>query len=280
MNSRASSNPSKITELFENNKKFIEELIKENERLRLVNESLRTDIRELEDEHKLDKPSLKERIRFLEDENTVLRQELGDIKQQFNAIEKENCDFSKRYMQVENQNNSLLNLYVATQRLHSALGFKDALEALKEIVISMIGSESFAIFLYDSRYEKLKTIASMGTNGAMADDPLTNAIVAETVQSGDVQIQKPETRDTSSIAACMPMKIDGQVLGVIVLYQLLYHKSEFNAIDYELFDVIGSHAMTVLLSSFCFSKSNALRDTASMSGFIDEITETKLREIA
>src|ERR1051326_6404126 len=51
------------------------------------------------------------------------------------------ADFSSRYIDVEQQNTNLANLYVATYQLHGTLDRDRVLAAIKEVIINLIGSE-------------------------------------------------------------------------------------------------------------------------------------------
>src|SRR5207253_5704035 len=88
-------------------------------------------------------------------ENERLRKRLG-------ALEEENKDYASRYTEIEHQNNNLATLYVASYQLHSTLDFREVIQIVQEIVINLIGAESFAILLLDEKTNELKTIACEG----------------------------------------------------------------------------------------------------------------------
>lgn len=275
MSDKMRARTERIAEMFEGGKKFTEELMQENERLRLVNERLKADIRDVEDERIIDVPNLKERLKLADEENSILRDELKDMKKQYNTIENENWDFSERYLHVEQQNTSLLNLYVATQRLHSTLDFFEALEIVKEIIVNLVGSDVFEIVLYDSDAQRLLPLALEGPFATITNDESMCLIIADTLRSGTVHVLDLEERTTSDHepAACIPLKIGDEVLGMVIVRELLSQKSGFDGVDYELFELIGEHAATVLLASYWFSTSDVLENEASRSKLFRRIAE-------
>src|SRR5437773_260151 len=48
------------------------------------------------------------------------------------------------------------------------------------------------------------------------------------------------------IAAALPLRLDEHVTGGIVLFSLLAHKSGFEDVDYDLFDLLTRHAAIAL----------------------------------
>src|SRR5436305_15297784 len=71
------------------------------------------------------------------------------LKDRIATIEEESRNYSARYVEVEQQNTNLANLYVASYQLHGTLQRDRVLGALKEIVINLIGSEELVIWEVD-----------------------------------------------------------------------------------------------------------------------------------
>src|SRR5207253_607946 len=140
----------KFLELFNKGKEFTEELLRENQRLRYRLAALETE------------GMGHDEITRLRDQLEQLSEENRRIQERFKAVEEENKDFAHRYVEVEEQNNNLANLYVASYQLHSTLDFREVVQIVQEIVINLVGAESFAILLLDEKTSELKTIASEG----------------------------------------------------------------------------------------------------------------------
>ena len=51
---------------------------------------------------------------------------------------------------------------------------------------------------------------------------------------------------TEGLVACIPLKLDNDVTGLIAIFSLLPHKPGLEALDHELFDLLATHAATAL----------------------------------
>ncbi len=259
----------KFLELFNKGKEFTEELLRENQRLRFRLASLETE---------QGAGAASEEVQRLRAEVQQLTEENRRIAQRFREVEEENKDFANRYIEIEEQNNNLANLYVASYQLHSTLDFREVIQIVQEIVINLIGAESFAILLLDEKTNELKTIASEGEDVMPGTDAISVRLgdgvlgnVAKTgesyyinqdVEGGRVTIDKP--------LAAVPLKIKEHVIGLIAIYKLLQQKDSFSAVDYELFSLLAAHAATAIFSSKLYSQSE--RKLNTIQSFLDLLT--------
>src|SRR5688572_3288458 len=141
----------KFLEIFNKGKEFTEELLRENQRLRYRLASFDED------------PNLShEELGRLRDQLRKLAEENRMIQERFREVEEENKDFASRYIEIEEQNNNLANLYVASYQLHSTLDFREVIQIVQEIIINLVGAESFALLLLDEKTGELRTIAWEG----------------------------------------------------------------------------------------------------------------------
>ncbi len=265
------SRAEKFLELFNKGKEFTEELLRENQRLRYR-------IATLETEHGAGSTEEVQRLRA---EIQQLTEENRRIAQRFREVEEENKDFANRYIEIEEQNNNLANLYVASYQLHSTLDFREVIQIVQEIVINLIGAESFAILLLDEKTNELKTIACEGEDvmpgienisarlgegvlGEVAKTGESYYINQDVDGSGRVTIEKP--------MAAVPLKIKEHVIGLISIYRLLQQKDSFSAVDYELFSLLAAHAATAIFSSKLYSQSE--RKLNTIQSFLDLLTTT------
>ena len=185
---------SMVLELFEEGKRFTEELLKENENLRMLIAKLKTEKRDLEGKYiKVDVPWMKQKIELLEDEVHQLKEENQELRDQFTFVEEENREFAERYVQVEKQNSDLISLYVASYRLHSTLNYLEVIGTLKEIVINLVGAERFGVYFLKNSEGKLSLITHEGLenieNGTVT---IGSGPVGEVAASGDVFVTEPE----------------------------------------------------------------------------------------
>ena len=142
--------------LFEEGKQFTSELLRENERLRLFIAAQKAEgqaMKRIGEEGGGSDPQT-DQLRY--------KRELDELKKNISELEKENREFAERFIRVEQQNQSMASLYVSSYRLHSTLDFKEVINTIKEIIINLIGSEVFGIFLKDPDRNELGLVAHEG----------------------------------------------------------------------------------------------------------------------
>jgi GAF domain-containing protein len=167
------------------------------------------------------------------------------LKQQVAAIEEESRRFSERYLEVEQQNTSLANLYVASYQLNGTLDRERIIQSVKEIIINLIGCEELAIWELDEELGALVLAGSFGIDrGRWASVSLGSGLVGKAAESGERFIA-PQA-GSAELTACIPLKLDERVVGVIGIFTLLQQKQGLEPVDFELFDLLASHAATSL----------------------------------
>src|SRR5256886_8495353 len=225
------SRAEKFLELFNKGKEFTEELLRDNQRLRYRIATLETE----------QSAGSGEEIQRLRTEVQQLTDENRRIAQRFREVEEENKDFANRYIEVEEQNNNLANLYVASYQLHSTLDFREVIQIVQEIVINLIGAESFAILLLDEKTNELKTIASEGEDVMPGIEALStrlgDGILGSVAKTGESYYINQDLEDGGKVTldkplAAVPLKIKEHVIGLVVIYRLLQQKDSFSAVDY------------------------------------------------
>ena len=179
----------------------------------------------------------------------------------------------RQRLELEEQNNSLANLYVASHQLHSTLDFKEVVTIVMEIVINLVGAERFALLLVDGRTTTLQVVAAEGLELPAASLPLGEGVVGEAARSGVPWFRAADQAGHADIAnplAVIPLKIQDRVLGVISVWALLPHKKAFGPLDHELFNLLAGHAATAIFSAKLHG--DAERKLSTIQGFLDLLT--------
>ncbi len=256
-------------QMFVKARQFTEELLHENERLRFK-------IVEIQKQQQVaNTDSFDEQILALQKRIDELEREKHDLEQQFQAADDDSHSFTTRYAEVEEQNNNLANLYVASYQLHSTLNFNEVMTTVKEILINLIGAEVFSIMLLDERSGELAVVAS-----ERLSEPLTVRLgegpIGKAALSGQTHLAPGGPRSTGTDLraplAAIPMKLKEQVIGVICIYKLMVQKEKFLPIDYELFTLLASHAATAIFSAQMYSRSE--RKLNTIQNFLGMLTTT------
>jgi len=179
--------------------------------------------------------------------------ERSRLSAQVTEIVEENRRLSGEYVQVEQQSSSLANLYAASFRIHGSLDREEVLTAIEEIVVSIIGCEEQATFALDETAGTLSRISSFGlAEGRLQSVPLGSGVIGRTAATGEAYIKDDHSDealtdpDEAGLTACIPLKVEDKVTGVIALFAFLSHKPGLEEVDRELFELLGTQAATAL----------------------------------
>jgi len=240
----------------ENTQKYIEALIEENEGLRSL-------VSDLDEQRK----QSDRRLGVAESELGRVESERQKLAERIDQIETESQDLLGQFQEVERQNSDLASLYVASYRLHETIKRSEVIAVIEEIVVNMIGSEELAIFEMDDESGKLKLIKSFGIDPddlervSLNESRIDEAAGAlqEVVETGQRYVVDSGDSNAlgkdSGLTACVPLVLDGNVIGAIAVFRLLDQKgSKLAPLDYELFDLLATHAASALYCSERASK--------------------------
>jgi len=154
---------------------------------------------------------------------------------------------------AENHANRLLKLVVTARRLIEARDGREALAALTEVVVAVVGSEDFVIYGLRPDSGSLVALSGMGPSyvqalidgegprviGAWLDDRQHSLRAAP----GAVRL------DNREIAGCIPLTILDRAVGAIAIHSLLPHRGPLDAGDDDVLAFIGTFAPTAMLAA-------------------------------
>lgn len=204
-----------------------------------------------------------------------IKQEKQDILNRYHHVEEENKDFMQRYMEIEMENNNLANLYVASYQLHSTLELHEVLEIITEIIINLIGAQTFAILMLNDKKGGLEPVKAEGVPlEAVPGFKAGEGVVGQVAESKDTYYRDNYDRnaplDFAHPLVCIPLMIKDDVIGVIAVYHLLAQKEKLVKVDYDLFSLLAAHAATAIFSAKLYGDS--VRKQATIKGFLDLLT--------
>lgn len=182
----------------------------------------------------------------------------SDLRAQLAEILRENRHLGEQHVTVEQQISNLATLYVALNSLHRALDLTGVVSSIQEIVANLIGSEQMAIFETDAARGRLTLLTSTGIdperyrNVRIGEGPIGQA--ASTSES----VIRSDGHDGAATdggpTACIPLRLDGRVAGVLVVFGLLPQKCALDDVDFDLFEVLATHAASALLFARLYSE--------------------------
>ena len=230
-----------VRKVREDTRRYLQSVLRENE-------TLRAKVARLQNETSL----LEEKARASRKELETYKVQYASLKLQLDEIELQNRSFCDQYVEVERQNANLASLYVVSYRLHSTLDRQAVLDTIQEIIINLIGSEELGVFESRDDEGALSLVSHFGIEPSRYSRiPFGAGLIGRTALSGETYIaSKQNGRDKlpaeADLTACIPLKLDGKVLGTIAIFRLLEQKSGLEELDIELFDLLATHAATAL----------------------------------
>lgn len=245
-----------VAEVRENTREYVEDLLRENTQLRGLTTTLESERMELE-----------KRLIVVQTELDTRSRDGEVLEQKIQEIETRNREYAERYVEIEKQNADLANLYVASYRLHATLDRLEVISVIEEIIINLIGSEELAIFERDPE----DSLWSVAGGFGIAEDRLErlaaeisagNGLIAKVAADGDRYLAADDAPEPASaleagLSACIPLTLDGDVQGVVAIFELLGHKVGFERVDLELLDLLATHAAMALYSSRSSDRNDA-----------------------
>lgn len=236
-----------IPGLVDDARKFFKDLLESNRALRLRASSQEERLAQLAGEV-AEARRTNVRVQELEQENARLTRELAGLQERQDEVEIEHQDVSGRFSQIEEQYVMLANLYVASYQLHATLRYEDVLRVVKDVLANLVGVKRMRLYLRTKRGDLL-LVAGLETLGeGLARLPLNaEPAVAQVMAKGE-SVYRSSAAGPGPEAA-LPLRIRKQTVGVLVIDQLLAHKSELNATDHQLFDLLGGHVAVAIFRS-------------------------------
>jgi hypothetical protein len=221
---------------------YIRSILAQTQRLRTVAASLQAEQERLEQEVS----RLRDQLVRRDDDGREQRQLLEDVS-------RENQESLDRYHAVVAQNASLANLYVATYRLHGTVEREEVLGGMQEVIANLIGCEEIAIFEVGEGRE-LRLAWNFGLDDSrFAAGIAPSGLLARVAREGEAVILEPGAAEGDSpaeergLSACVPLRVDGRVIGIVALFRLLPQKFEgLTDLDRELLNLLATHGATAL----------------------------------
>jgi len=167
-------------------------------------------------------------------------------------LERENRDFARRCVQLEEHSANLANLYAATYQLHATLDPDAVVNCIVEVTVNLIGAAEFALYLLE---EGKKDFTLRIREGELPPEithlpepvyPLEQAAVVEKRTLFAVEEQEGPL-------CSVPLLHEDRLIGLLSIYALLAHKPAFTPLDRELLELLSGQAAVALVSSQSFA---------------------------
>jgi len=200
-----------------------------------------------------------------------LEEEKQQLLSQVREVEENGSRFSESFQQVETEFSNLVNLYVASNQLHTSLSPRGVMRRLKEVLAQLIGAESYAIYFANAEGTELVPIAAEGVTGeALVNQPVRGSRIGHVHLFGESIIDADSDPSQGSLenpAAVLPLSVDDRVIGVIAIFSTLAQKNRFANLDFELFALLQRQAAAALIGASLFTA--AERRIPGLEAFMD-----------
>lgn len=190
------------------------------------------------------------------------------LERELDEVRVDMQELSHRLVETEHQLDRLMSLYVATYQLHAFLDPRQVSSAIADIAVNLLGAERFALLLLRDDGGEFEIAFSQGTSAESTPgfsgerytggDPLTDAALRE----GSLRLGPASG---SSTVAAVPLKIQDQIVGALVVLKLFDHKPVLRPDDRDLLDLLSAHAASALFAARLFAaKDRKLRTLESL----------------
>jgi hypothetical protein len=193
---------------------------------------------------------------------------VAELERRLATAESDVKELASRLVDSEHQGGRLMNLYVATYQLHATLEPAEVQATIAEIAINLLGAQQFVLLLRRDEGD--------GCEIALIEGMYDGAVPpygGETYEGGDPMVDTTlrdgvlrlgPTAESQALAA-VPMRVQNEIVGALVLLKLLDHKPILRAEDRDLLDLLSAHAASALFAARLFAtKDRKLRTLESL----------------
>jgi hypothetical protein len=193
---------------------------------------------------------------------------VAELERRLATAESDVKELASRLVDSEHQGGRLMNLYVATYQLHATLEPAEVQATIAEIAINLLGAAQFVLLLRRDEGVDYEIALLEGMYDGVL--PLYDG---ETYQGGDPMVDQT-LRDgvlrlgptaESQVLAAVPLRVQNDIVGALVVLKLLDHKPILRAEDRDLLDLLSAHAASAMFAARLFAtKDRKLRTLESL----------------
>ena len=191
-----------------------------------------------------------------------------ELERRLSTAESDVKELASRLVDSEHQGGRLMNLYVATYQLHATLDPAEVQATIAEIAINLLGAEQFVLLLRKDEEPGYEIALLEGMydgpvppydgDSYMSGDPMVDATLKDGV------LRLGPTAESQALAA-VPLRVQNDIVGALVLNKLLDHKPILRAEDRDLLDLLSAHAASAMFAARLFAtKDRKLRTLESL----------------
>jgi nitrate/nitrite-specific signal transduction histidine kinase len=180
-----------------------------------------------------------------------------ELEHQLRSAHDSAQEVTARLVDAEHHAERLMNLYVAAYQLHGSLDPDEVMAAIIEVAVNLVGAKRVALLLPAEGPGSWEVAISQDLDDAAAalfpgerHAPGAVPLVDAALTGGRIGIG---ASGTDAVAACIPLQVQGEVVGGLVLVELLEQRPPLDASDREMLALLGAHAGSALLAARSFA---------------------------
>lgn len=182
---------------------------------------------------------------------------IEELERTLESALRDQQELGEQLVDAENLAGKLMSLYVATYQLHVSLDPVQVQDAIAEIAKDLLGASSFALLIKDEVEGGCEVALSQGVRDGsrfqgkhyLGGDAMVDATLADGV------LRLEQSGDTEALAA-VPLRVEEDIVGAIVILRLLDHKATPLSEDRDILDLLAAHAASALFAARVYSKTD------------------------
>jgi len=169
------------------------------------------------------------------------------LERKVGALEESNRRIREELQRAASQHARVAGMLAACHRLHSTLDRAAMLIALNEALAGLVGCEEAAILERRGRGEF--TVAACFGIAERALLPFSETILSS-MRAGKLFVGVPDlAASPRRPSACIPMCVDGLVVGAIAIFRLADRRPGLSGADFDLLEMLAAHVGTALVAT-------------------------------
>jgi hypothetical protein len=226
--------PPQLLALLKKSQAFAENMLQENEQLRLR------------------LAATQERMQAAESERNGLRDRIDAVQYESNAN-------LERFQEIDEELNTLANLHVATWQMHSSMRLSEVVNVMVEIGVNLIGANEIVVYLLDEERRRLLPVLERATEGA-TEIGLGEGLIGGAVEAGRVLVEWGAVPPV-----ILPLRYGTRPLGAVVIKSWLPQKTSVTNLDAQLFTLLCEQGATALFAAYLAGATEARMTSASIA---------------
>ncbi len=197
---------------------------------------------------------------------------ISELERRLSTADSDVKELASRLVDSEHQGGRLMNLYVATYQLHATLDPAEVQATIAEIAINLLGAEQFVLLLRrdevpeEARGYEIALVEGFydEEQNLYSGDSYTGGdpVVDTTLRDGVLRLGP--TAESPALAA-VPLRVQNEIVGALVVLKLLDHKPILRGEDRDLLDLLSAHAASAIFAARLFAtKDRKLRTLESL----------------